>query len=119
MRDPRYRFSDDVRVTTRAIALRMVHAGTVVTTAEQLEASIASTDDIRERLAGGGYGRDFTAADLFPLFESYVAKASAAKASSPKFPPAAKAPHSMKWLWIAAIAVVAAMAIAVIVGMNL
>ena len=109
MRDPRYRFSDDVRATTRAIALRMIHAGTVAASPEELEAWIARTDDVRERLTNGGYGSEFTAADLFPLFQSFVARATAA---SPSRAPASHA----RWLWIGVIVVVVAIVVGVIVA---
>ncbi|HEY0370587.1 MAG TPA: hypothetical protein VGD79_01215 [Thermoanaerobaculia bacterium] len=108
-REPRYRFSDDVRATTRAIALRMIHAGAVAGSAEELEAWIAQTDDIRERLTQGGYGSAFTAGDLFPLFQGQVARATAAKAPRSE-------PRPRRWLWIAVIlAVVAAVILGVLV----
>lgn len=110
MRDARYRFSDDVRATTRAIALRMIHAGTVATSAEALDAWIARTDDVRERLTSGGYGTRFTADDLFPLLQGFVARATAATPS----PAAAGRP---KWLWIGVIVV--AVVIAVIVASRM
>lgn len=108
MRDPRYRFSDDVRSVTRAIALRMIHAGAVAETADALRIWIEQTEDLRERLVRGGYGSAFDADDLFPLFESYVskAKASARKVPPKRFPPA---------LWIALALAAAATAAIVIV----
>lgn len=110
MRDPRYRFSDDVRATTRAIALRMVHAGTVADSPEGLEAWIARTDDVRERLTQGGYGSAFDAGDLFPLFRGFVAKATAA-------PPARASRERAKWLWIGVVVViVAAIVVAVVMA---
>ena len=108
MRDPRYRFSDDVRATTRAIALRMVHAGTVAGSPEELEAWIARTDDVRERLTTGGYGSAFTAADLFPLFQGFVAKATATT-------PAPAAARPARSLRIGLMVVVAIVVIVVIV----
>ena len=68
MREARYRFSDDVRAATRAIALRMIHAKDVAGSPEALGAWIARTDDLRETLTKAGYGTEFTADDLFPLF---------------------------------------------------
>jgi hypothetical protein len=87
---------------TRAIALRMVHAGTVATSPEGLDAWIAQTEDLRVRLTDAGYGSAFAAADLFPLFQAYVAKAS---------PPAAVAPRAFPvlWLWIGAALVAGAL----------
>ena len=101
MRDARYRFSDDVRSMTRAAALRMMHAGAVAASPEELEAWIARTDDLRERLTNAGYGSAFTAHDLFPLLESNVARATAAK-------PARSGATPARWLWIGAILIVIA-----------
>jgi hypothetical protein len=109
MRDPRYRFSDVVRTTTRAIALRMIHAGTVAASPEELDAWIARTDDLRERLTNGGYGSAFAADDLFPLFQSFVAKATAVTPSRPGAGPA-------RWLWIAVILAVVVLVVGVIVA---
>lgn len=108
MRDPRYRFSDDVRATTRAIALRMIHAGTVAGSPEELEAWIAHTDDVRERLTIGGYGTAFTAADLFPLFQGFVAKATATT-------PAPAAARPARWPWIGLIVVAAIVVIVILI----
>lgn len=105
MREPRYRFTDPVRVSTRAIAVRMLHAGEVAESPEQLGEWIARTDDLRETLVKAGYGSAFTSDDLFPLFESYVAKAAQART-----PP--KARGSGKWLWIGVILAVAVAVIA-------
>lgn len=111
MRDPRYRFSEDVRATTRAIALRMIHAGDVAASPEALEAWIARTDDVRERLTRGGYGSAFTAGDLFPLFHAFVARATATA-------PARRAAGPAKWLWIGALITAAAAAVAIIVAVG-
>lgn len=111
MREPRYRFSDDVRAATRAIALRMIHAGTVAASPEALGAWIARTDDLREKLTNDGYGSAFAAEDLFPLFQGYVARARAAAA-----PARAEAGHR-KWLWIGLIA--AAVVIGIIVATRI
>ncbi len=108
MRDPRYRFSDDVRATTRAAALRMIHAGTVATSPEALAAWVARTDDLRETLTNGGYGTAFTADDLFPLYQGFVAKATPA-------PPRASAGRG-KWLWIGLIVVGIAIVAGVIIS---
>ena len=109
MRDPRYRFSDDVRATTRAIALRMVHARDVASSPEALGAWIARTDDVRERLTAGGYGSEFGAGDLFPLFHGFVVKA-----TTPAPSEGVRTPTN-PWVWIAltllGIAVVVALAL--------
>jgi hypothetical protein len=108
MREPRHRFTDDVRSTTRAIALRMVHAGTVADSPEALDAWIARTDDLRERLEKGGYGTAFDARELFPLFQAHVAKANRTA------PPPSRAGRG-RWLWIAI--VIAAVIVAILAAM--
>ena len=75
MRAPRYRFPDEVRSTTRAMASRMVHDGTIARTPEELDAWIAREGGVREPLERGGYGTAFTAHDLLPLLHVFVAKA--------------------------------------------
>lgn len=110
MRDPRYRFSDDVRAATRAVALRMVRTGAVAASPEELERWIASTDDIRERLAKGGYGSRFNAADLFPLYEGQIAKATAA---APRRPQARRSGRTWTGILIATLVVIVAIVVAV------
>jgi hypothetical protein len=102
MRDPRYRFTDDVRASTRAIALRMIHAGGVARSATELDEWIARTDDLRETLMKAGYGSAFTSDDLFPLFQSFVAKAS----NSTK-PRTGGGPSRQFWIWVFVIAAIA------------
>jgi hypothetical protein len=75
MRAPRYRFPDQVRSTTRAIASRMVRDGTIADTPEELDAWIAATPDAREPLEQGGFGTAFTAHDLFPLLQVFGVQA--------------------------------------------
>lgn len=108
MRDPRYRFSDDVRAATRAVALRMIHAGTVAESPEALSAWIEKTDDLRETLTKGGYGSAFTADDLFPLYQGFVAKATPA--------PPRPAARPGKWLWIGLVVVGIAIVVGVIIS---
>lgn len=103
MRDARYRFSDDVRSMTRAIAVRMIHAGEVAESPEALDAWIARTDDLRDRLVKGGYGSAFSADDLFPLFQAHVARA------APSTPARSRA-GATRWLWIGLIAAVVVIA---------
>lgn len=105
MRAARYRFSDDVRSTTRAIALRMIHAGAVAESPEELGAWIERTDDVRQRLTNGGYGSAFAADDLFPLFRGFVAKATTSKPTTPT--PSHSGAGRARWLWIGVIVVVA------------
>jgi hypothetical protein len=113
MRDPRYRFSDQVRASTRAIALRMIHGGEVADSAAQLHEWIMRTDDLRETLTKAGYGSAFTADDLFPLFQGFVAKAS---------PPVAPRTggNSSRTLWVGAIitVVIAVVVLGVALAVN-
>lgn len=107
MRDPRYRFTDGVRASTRAIALRMLHSGEVAESPQQLSEWITRTEDLRESLVKAGYGSAFTSDDLFPLFQSYLAKASRPAAS-----PAGDGPS--RWLWIGVIIAVIVAAITLV-----
>ena len=75
MRPPRYRFPDEVRSTTRAVASRMVREGAIARTPEELDAWISQAPEVRESLEKGGFGREFTSHDLFPLLEVFVAQA--------------------------------------------
>ena len=75
MRPPRYHFPDEVRSATREMAARTVRAGTVARTPEELDAWILQAPDVREPLERGGYATEFTANDLFPLYEVMVEKA--------------------------------------------
>ena len=74
MREPRYRFPNHVRDTTRAMAERMDREDTVARTPEELEAWIDGEPEVRASLESGGYGTHFAAADLFPLLEAMLAK---------------------------------------------
>ena len=75
MRPPRYHFPDEVRTATREMAARSVRDGTVAQTPEELEAWISQAPDLREPLEHGGYTTEFTASDLFPLYEVMVEQA--------------------------------------------
>jgi hypothetical protein len=112
MRDPRYRFSDEVRAATRAIALRMVHAKAVASSAEELHAWIMRTEDLRGKLTDGGYGSAFATEDLFPLFQRFVAKATAAAAI-----PSRSKGAPMWWAWLIVIVVIAII-VGVIIGRS-
>ena len=97
MRPPRYRFSNETREMTREMAARMVHDGNVAQTPEELDAWIASKPDVREVFDRDGYGTNFTADDLFPLFQIFVAKAGGQVASvGPADEPPARS--SKTWL---------------------
>jgi hypothetical protein len=75
MRPPRYRFPDEVRSTTRGIASRMIEEGRIAQGPEELHAWISQTPDVEASLRRGGYGTAFTAEDLFPLLQAFVARA--------------------------------------------
>lgn len=93
MRGPRYQFPNEVRSTTRAMAVRMVQSGQPAETPEQLEEWISRDGDARETLEDGGYGTEFTAHDLFPLLQVFITQAGgAAPATEPP-------PHTRpRWL---------------------
>lgn len=75
MRAPRYRFPEEVRSATRAMASRMVHEGTIPRTPEELDAWVADAPEVRAPLEKGGYGTAFASADLLPLLDVFVAQA--------------------------------------------
>jgi hypothetical protein len=108
VRAPRYRFPDQVRNATRAIAAQSVREGTVAETAEELDARIAGAPDVRATFEQGGYGSAFTAHDLFPLYEVFVADLGG---GTPRAEPPAGSPGRG---WIVA-AVIAATVIVVLV----
>src|SRR5690606_1530128 len=56
MRPPRYRFPDQVRSTTRAIASRMVDGGAIPRHADDLDRWLAENPAPRASLEEGGYG---------------------------------------------------------------
>jgi hypothetical protein len=112
MRPPRYHFPDEVRSATREMAAQTVRAGTVASTAEEMDAWIGQAPDVREPLERGGYTTEFTAADLFPLYEVMVEKAGGAV---PKAEVAAPSSSPLNGAMFAALAV----AIAVIVALVL
>ena len=111
MRDARYQFSEDVRTITRAIAVRMIHAGDVASSPEALDAWIARTDELRERLRDGGYGSAFSADDLFPLFQAAVARK-----STPSPPPDRPAMRRRIGLIVLVIAIVVGVIAAVTIA---
>ncbi|HEY7767054.1 hypothetical protein, partial [Longimicrobium sp.] len=92
MRPPRYHFPDEVRTATREMAAQSVRAGTVAGTPEELDAWILQAPDVREPLERGGYATEFTANDLFPLYEVMVEKA-----GGPAPRAAATAPSQTRW----------------------
>ena len=109
MRPPRYRFPNEVRETTRTIASRMVGGGDIARTPQELEAWISGAPDVRESLERGGYGREFTADDLFPLLEVFVVKAGG-PAPAPDAPP-----RSSRRAWQVALAAVLLVVVLVVV----
>ncbi|HEX2090833.1 MAG TPA: hypothetical protein VHG28_00470 [Longimicrobiaceae bacterium] len=94
MRPPRYRFPDEVRSTTRAMATRMVRDGTIARTPEQLDTWISQAPEVQESLERGGWGTEFTSDDLLPLLHVFVAQAGgpAPEADAP--------PHSSRSRWL-------------------
>ncbi|HET7461379.1 MAG TPA: hypothetical protein VFJ82_09015 [Longimicrobium sp.] len=90
------------------MAARTVRAGTVAGTPEELDAWILQAPDVREPLQRGGYTTEFTATDLFPLYEVMVEKA-----GGPAPRAAAVAPSRTGW-GVGRLAAVA-LAIAVVV----
>jgi hypothetical protein len=91
MRPPRYMFPNEVRDTTRAAAARMVRDGDIARTPEDLDAWIAREPEARASLENGGYGREFTAHDLFPLLQVMVTQAGG-PAPEPDAPPRSSRP---------------------------
>lgn len=110
MRPPRYRFPDEVRDTTRAAASRMVRDGDIARTPEDLEAWIAREPEVRETLENGGYGREFTAHDLFPLLQVMVAQA-----GGPAPEPDAPARSSTR-PWLVGLVLLVLLVIALVIG---
>ena len=109
MREPRYRFPDEVRTTTRAMASRMVQEGTIVQTPEQLATWMSERVAERESLERGGYSTAFTAPDLFPLLEVFVEQAGGPP--PPADPPSARTnPGAWAALVVVILLVVAAAA---------
>ncbi len=112
MRPPRYHFPDEVRTATREMAAQTVRAGTVARTPEELDAWILQAPDFREPLERGGYTTEFTASDLFPLYEVMVQQA-----GGPAPGATAAAPSHTRW-GVGRIAAVA-LAIAAVVALVL
>lgn len=81
-------------------------------TPDELDARISEAPDLREPLEHGGYTTEFTAADLYPLYEVMVEKAGGPRS-------AAAAPARTRWSgWMLALAALA-IAIAVVVALVL
>lgn len=94
MRAPRFRFPNEVRETTRTIASRMVRENSVARTPEELEAWISERPGVKESLEQGGYGTEFTAADLFPLLQVFIVQAGGPA------PPVEAPPRSSSRVWV-------------------
>jgi hypothetical protein len=114
MRPPRYHFPDEVRTATREMAAQSVRAGTVARTPEELEAWIAQAPDLREPLEGGGYTTEFTAGDLFPLYEVMVEKAGGPARVEAAAPP--RIGWSLRMLAAIALAIAAIVALVLALG---
>ena len=94
MRAPRYRFPDEVRSATRAMAERMVRQGDTPGSAEALDRWISANPDVEAPLRKGGYGEQFDAAELMPLLQAQVVKAggSLPEADAPVAPAKSRSP---------------------------
>ena len=115
MRPPRYHFPDEVRTATREMAAQSVRAGTVAGTPEELDAWILQAPDVREPLERGGYTTEFTAADLFPLYEVMVEKAGGA-VPRPEAAAPARSPSRVGMLAAVAVAVAVIVALVLTLG---
>lgn len=109
MREPRYRFPEIVRSTTRTMASRMVADGRIAETPEALEGWIEEEPAARDALRKGGYGKEFTAHDLFPLFQVMVGKAGGPTPGVEMVPPAARP------AWMLGAAIVAGVVIVLLI----
>jgi hypothetical protein len=108
MRAPRFRFPNEVRSTTRGIAARMVQEERIARSPEELQMWISQTPDVEESLERGGYTTAFTAEDLFPLLQVFVAQAGG-PAPEPDVPP-----RSSRGRWIGAGALLLVLAIVIL-----
>ena len=115
MRPPRYRFPEEVRTTTRAMAARMVEQGTIAQTPDQLDAWIADRPEVGEPLKRGGYGTAFDAADLLPLLEVFIGQAGGPVPPG-EVPPRAPIAGFRAVLILGALVIVAALVTMLIVG---
>jgi hypothetical protein len=97
------------------MAAQTVRDGTVAGTPEELEAWILQAPDIREPLERGGYTTEFTAADLFPLYEVMVEKAGGAV---PKAEMTAPARSPLNGAMFAAVAVAIAVIVALVLALG-
>lgn len=113
MRPPRYMFPNEVRDTTRAAAARMVRDGDIARTPEDLDAWIAREPEARASLENGGYGREFTAHDLFPLLQVMVTQAGG-PAPEPDAPPRSSRPP-----WLVGLVVVLLVLLLVVLVMGM
>lgn len=87
----------------------MVQDDAIAQTPEQLEAWISENPEVEQSLEKGGYKTAFTAHDLFPLLQVFVAQS--APESEGDAPP-----RSAKRGWLVLVLVLALLAIAVAVG---
>ena len=111
MRDPRYKFPDEVRNATRSFASQVVAEGRVPQTAEELQERIAATPSLEQPLVHGGYGDRFTAHDLFPLFEVFVTRAGGSIRRITDVPPPSSPAIDLRLVAVAAVVVVAVIAL--------
>lgn len=115
MRPPRYKFPDQVRSTTRAMAARMVQDKTIAQTPEELEAWIAGAPTVRDSLQSGGYGTAFTSQDLLPLLQVFIEQAGGARASADA--PVQRPSNGRRVVWLVLGALVVLLLIALALGL--
>ena len=92
----------------------MVRDGEIARTPEDLDVWIAKAPEVRESLENGGYGREFTAHDLFPLLQVMVAQAGG-PAPEPDAPPRSS---TRPWLVGLVLALLVLLLIALVIGMR-
>jgi hypothetical protein len=97
------------------MAARTVRDGTVAGTPEELDAWILQAPDVREPLERGGYTTEFTAADLFPLYEVMVEKAGGT-VPRPETPAPSRTPSRVGLF--AAVAVAVAVIVALVLALG-
>ena len=97
------------------MASRMVRDASVPDTPDQLDAWIAAEPETHQTMREGGYGTEFTAADLLPLLAVFVEQAGGRAAPTSAEP----APRTAvgRWRPVAVIAVVVLLAAALALGM--
>lgn len=117
-RPPRYRFPNEVRDATREAASRMMAAGMVATTPEELEAWLAQAPELRATLEKGGYGTEFDATELFPLLQAMTGQE---PESTPAITPdrAPASPSFGQWVAICGALVLVIVVVLIALGVDI